>query len=230
MKVLVTRPAEDGAEIARKLAEMGHEALLAPLLAVEFRDGAPLTLDGVQAILATSANGVRALARRTKARDVPLFAVGPQTAAAAEQAGFIRVRNAAGDAVMLAKRIPDWADPAGGALLHAVGEESGGELAQSLTAKGFQVRTEPLYRVQAARDFPAEAAGLLRRGEAQAALFFSPRSAKTFVECATRAGLSTKGLIAVCISRNTADALQGLAFSEIRIAAAPHQAALLACL
>jgi len=230
MKVLVTRPAEDGAEIARKLAEMGHEALLVPLLTVELLDGEPLKLDDVQAILATSANGVRALAGRTRARDLPLFAVGPQTAAAAEKAGFIRVRNAAGDARTLAEQVTDWADPAAGILLHARGEEAGGELAQTLRAKGYQVRGEALYRVRAAREFPAEAADLSRGGRAQAALFFSPRSAKVFAECATRAGLSTKGLIAVCISQNTADALQGLAFSEIRVAAAPNQTDLLACL
>ena len=98
MKVLVTRPAEDGAEIAKRLAAMGHEALLAPLLRIEFLAGPPLSLDDVQAILATSANGVRALARRTSVRDLPLFAVGPQTAAAAQEAGFVRIRNAAGDA------------------------------------------------------------------------------------------------------------------------------------
>jgi uroporphyrinogen-III synthase len=83
MRILVTRPAEDGADIARRLGDLGHEALLAPLLQVRFRDGAALELDGVQALLATSANGVRALTRQTERRDVPLFAVGPQTADAA---------------------------------------------------------------------------------------------------------------------------------------------------
>jgi uroporphyrinogen-III synthase len=230
MKVLVTRPAEDGAEIARSLARMGHEALLVPLLMVEFLEGEPLKLQGVQAILATSANGVRAVAARTRVRDLPLFAVGPQTAAAAAKAGFIRVRNAAGDAGALAERVPDWADPAEGILLHVRGEDAGGELARGLEAKGFRVRSEVLYRVRAAREFPVEAADLARWGQAQAALFFSPRSAKVFAECVTKAGLSTKSLIAVCISRNTADALQGLDFSEVRIAAAPNQADLLVCL
>ena len=65
MRILVTRPAEDGAEIARLLAAMGHQALLAPLLTVRIHDGPPLSLAGIQAVLATSANGVRALAART---------------------------------------------------------------------------------------------------------------------------------------------------------------------
>ena len=230
MKVLVTRPVEDGAEIARRLAEMGHEALLAPLLTVQFHDGAPLALAGVQAVLATSANGVRALARRTVARDIPLLAVGPQTAEAAKAAGFIRVRNAGGDAVALAEAVPRWADPAAGALLHAAGAESGGGLAQALAAHGFEVRRMELYRVEAARDLPAAAGRALRENAVQAVLFFSPRSARVFAECVARAGLSTAGLVAGCISANTAAALQGLPFAEVRIAAAPNQDALLACL
>jgi uroporphyrinogen-III synthase len=230
MRILVTRPAEDGVEIARLLADMGHEVLLAPLLSVEIFDGSKLTLDGVQAVLATSANGVRALAARTDARDVPIFAVGPQTAEAATRAGFVRVRSSEGDAMALADAVPGWADPKAGALLHAAGEDGNGWLAEALAAKGFSVRREILYRVAAAAHLPDPATRALRENAVQAALFFSPRSAEIFADRVAQAGLSTAGLLAVCISAKTADALQGLSFSGIRVAAAPNQAALLACL
>ncbi|HEY4274298.1 MAG TPA: uroporphyrinogen-III synthase [Rhizomicrobium sp.] len=230
MRILVTRPAEDGAEIARRLEELGHQALLAPLLDVSFFEGPVLDLDGVQALLATSANGVRALAGRTAQRDIPLFAVGPQTAEAARTAGFLRVRSAEGDAVALADAVSHWADPAAGALLHAAGAESGGWLAGALAEKGFTVRREDLYRVDAAMALPDEAVRALRDGSVKAALFFSPRSAQVFAACLERAGLAATGLTAICISANTANALTGLSFAEVRVAAAPNQSALLACL
>lgn len=230
MKVLVTRPAEDCAQIARRLAEMGHEALLAPLLTVRFQDGPALVLAGIQAVLATSANGVRALARRTDRRDLPLFAVGPQTTEAARVAGFLRIRNADGDAAALAEAVPGWADPGAGALLHVTGEEGGGWLAQTLQARGFNVRRMELYRVDAAAELPPPAAQALQQGAVEAALFFSPRSARVFGECVTKSGLSTARLTAVCISANTAAALEGITFAGIRVAAAPNQDALLACL
>ena len=88
MKILVTRPTLDGEETARLLALRGHEALPAPLLTTQFLDGPEVMLEGVQAILATSANGMRALARRTSRRDMVVFAVGPQTAAEAQHQGF----------------------------------------------------------------------------------------------------------------------------------------------
>lgn len=230
MRILVTRPLEDGAEIAHRLAELGHEALLAPLLTVTIHEGAALPLTGVQAVLATSANGVRALAMRTPVRDIPLFAVGPQTMAAAQAAGFIRVRSAEGDAVALAGAVPAWADPAAGALLHAAGAEGSGWLAQTLTAQGFEVRRMALYRVDAASCLPPSVARALQENTVQAALFFSPRSAQVFADCVIQAGLSTAPLLAICISAATAAALQGLSFARIRIAAAPNQSALLACL
>src|SRR6185436_13489885 len=104
MRILVTRPLEDGREIARLLAERGHQTLLSPLLEPRFQDG-PLpqeALAGVQAVLATSANGIRALIRRTSRRDLSIFAVGPQTADEARGAGFKDVRSADGDAKALA--------------------------------------------------------------------------------------------------------------------------------
>lgn len=230
MRILVTRPAEDGVEIARRLGDLGHDALLAPLLQIRFADGEALALDGVQALLATSANGVRALTRRTGRRDLPLFAVGPQTADAAAKAGFLRIRNADGDAVALAEAVSQWADPKAGALLHAAGADSGGWLAGALMGKGFTVRRENLYRVDTATTLPDEVLRALRQCQVQAALFFSPRSAQVFAACARRAELSLARVTAVCISANTARGLDGLSFADLRIAAAPNQAALLACL
>ena len=229
MRVLVTRPAEDGAEIAQRLAEMGHEAILAPLFRLEFHAGPPLALDDVQAVLATSANGVRALAARTQSRDVPLFAVGPQTAAAAQKVGFIRIRNAAGDARALAASTREWADPASGPLLHVAGEGAPGVLADALTAMGFQVRRENLYRVIAATELPSAVVRALAQGQADAALFFSPRSADIFAACVRRAGLTTKNLIALCISENTAKIFDRNDFLEIRVAPAPNQDSILSC-
>ena len=97
MRVLVTRPLEDARETEAALKVRGHDAVVAPLLFVNFHDGPEMDLAGIQAILATSANGVRALARRTARRDLPLLAVGPQTAEAARESGFEDVKSADGE-------------------------------------------------------------------------------------------------------------------------------------
>ncbi|HEY5339106.1 MAG TPA: uroporphyrinogen-III synthase [Rhizomicrobium sp.] len=232
MRVLVTRPIEDAPEIADRLKMRGHSALIAPLLQIRFHDGPEISLDGVQAILATSANGVRAIMRRTPRRDVALFAVGPQTAHEAERAGFLHVKNAQGDGDALARATRKWADPGKGALLHAAGAEAPKSLAVALAQTGFTVRREVLYEAVSETHLPDRAAAALRGGEIDAVLHFSPRSARVFRECALREKLAGNcaNVMALCISPATASALNGLTFREIRVAETPDQAALLTLL
>jgi uroporphyrinogen-III synthase len=226
MRILVTRPREDGREIATRLARMGHQALLAPLLAPHFHDGADVPLEDVQAILATSANGVRALARRLTRRDFSIFAVGPQTAEEAQKAGFSDVRSADGDAKDLALAASRWAAQGKGVLLHVCGEEAPGTLAENLTLRGFKVRRCALYHMETATQMPQEARDALGQGQLDAAMFFSPRSARVFGVLAD--GLPTEKLAALCISKATAAALMEISFASVAVAQRPNQTAMLA--
>ena len=224
MKILVTRPLEDGRQIAARLAGQRHQALLAPLLEPRFFDGPEPELSDVQAILATSANGVRALGPRTARRDIPIFAVGPQTAEEAANAGFTDVRSADGDAVALAEAAGRWARP-GAVLLHVCGEDAPGTLADMLCGRGFAVRRAVLYGMAAATALPPDAQAALVRGEMDAVMFFSPRTAGLFLDLARE--LPIAGLTAFCISPNTAKVLPPGAFSRILVAEKPNQDAML---
>jgi uroporphyrinogen-III synthase len=232
MRVLVTRPLEEARETEARLAARGHEAIVAPLLQVQFHDGPMLDLTGVQAILTTSANGVRALARRTERRDLALFAVGAQTARTARHAGFSNVKSADGDAAALARAVTFWASAEGGVLLHASGVEGEGRLAKALTAAGFAVRTEFLYDVAAISELPAAIVDELAADRIDAVMLFSPRSARVFAKCVTDAGLTAHAarLLAICISEAAASALVPLNIADVRVASRPNQSSLLDCL
>jgi uroporphyrinogen-III synthase len=227
MKILITRPEEDGKEIAKRLAEKGHQALLAPLLTPRFHQGPEPDLNGVQAILATSANGIRAFVRRSLRRDFSVFAVGPQTAEEARKSGFTEVRNADGDARALALAATLWAAKKG-VLLHVCGEDAPGSLAENLTLRGFQVRRLPLYGIEPATALPQEARAALEARAVDAAMFFSPKSARIFGVLAD--GLPTDHMTALCISPATAQALSPLSFAHVAVAAKPNQAAILSLL
>jgi uroporphyrinogen-III synthase len=227
IRVLITRPREDGEAIAAQLRAAGHQPLLAPVLATRWFEGPPLDLSGIAAILATSANGVRALVRRTARRDIAIFAVGPQTTAEAQAAGFAHIENADGDAKTLAEAVPRWLAPGAGALLHVCGEQNEGSLAETLTAKGNAVRREILYVVEPLK-LPPDAVAALRDAAVDAALFFSPRSARIFVEQCE--GLPLSAVTALCISPATAGALPADRFGAVLVAAKPNQEALLALL
>jgi uroporphyrinogen-III synthase len=230
--VLVTRPRDDAEGTAVKLAARGHQAVFAPLLDIQFRAGADIALDDVQAILVTSTNGIRALGRRTKRRDVKILAVGAQSAESARGLGFVDVDDASGDAQALAGLAMAHLEPQGGVLFHVSGAETRGHLAETLAARGFSVRSEILYDAAAATALSPDARAALAKGTLDAALFFSPRTARIFADIVTRDALeeTCRALDAFCISKAAAGELRTLSFREVRAAAEPNQDALLALL
>ncbi len=232
MHLLITRPEEDAAALAAMLHALGHTTLVAPLMEVRFFEGPPLELDGVQAVLATSANGVRAFAQRSQKRDLPVYAVGPQTAEAASKCGFQFVYNAEGDAAALAEAVASWAKPEKGVLLHAAGAETTGRMRQAMQAKGFAVTVKILYEAVPAETLPEKLEKALSATALNGVLLFSPRSAKIFANLVTKAGLgeACAGLSCYCISAATAAALDKLVFARLSVAGAPNQEAMLALL
>jgi uroporphyrinogen-III synthase len=88
LAILVTRPRSESEVFALTLAMRGHDAVQAPLLDIVPDETASVDLDGVQALLFTSINGVRSFARVSTARDVPAYCVGDATAQAARDMGF----------------------------------------------------------------------------------------------------------------------------------------------
>ena len=96
-RALVTRPRAEAVALAEALAMRGIEAIIEPLLDIHYRDEPAPNLAGVQAVLCTSANGVRALARLSGDRGIALFAVGEATTARARDEGFAQVESAGGN-------------------------------------------------------------------------------------------------------------------------------------
>src|SRR5579864_1765350 len=117
-RALVTRPRAEAEGLAQELAARGIEAIIEPLLEIHYRRDPAPDLAGVQAILCTSANGVRALARVTGERALPIFAVGDASAARARDEGFGRVESAAGSLTDLAGLACARLSPDGGRILH----------------------------------------------------------------------------------------------------------------
>jgi len=236
MKALVTRPREDAAGLIAALTARGIEPLLEPLLTIALAPDAPATLatalPGAQAVLFTSANGVRAFASASSQRDLPAFAVGDATARAAQAAGFRQVGSAGGDVRALAALAAQRLDRTAGPLIHAAASAVAGDLAGDLTRAGFTVRRLRLYEAVAATRLSVESRDAIAGGAVACAIFFSPRTAETFVTLARAAGIGSHAetIAAIVLSPAVAAALDPLTWRRIEIAAAPNETALLAAL
>ena len=188
---------------------------------------APL-LDGAQALLFTSANGVRAFAAASARRDLPALAVGDATADAARRAGFADVASAGGTVADLALLARRRLRPEGGALVHSAAQDVAGDLAGALGAAGYEVRRAVLYASVPADRLSAGTAELLQSSAIAAALFFSPRTAATFVRLVRAAGLdgACRAIAAVALSPAVADKLD-VSWRALHVASAPTGAALI---
>jgi uroporphyrinogen-III synthase len=203
---------------------------LEPLLIIEPVAAPELDLDDVQALLATSANGARALAAADDRRDLPLFAVGDATAQAARAAGYQKIESAGGDVDDLARLIIDRLDPSDGAILHAAASTLAGDLAGHLGKAGFAYRRAILYQARARDSLSAETRRSLADGSIDGVLFFSPRTGSSFVTLAVSADLTEAcgRLAAFCLSPAVADAIGSIDWGAVHIAEHPDQASLLA--
>ena len=237
LRLLITRPAEDAEPLAGRLRALGHSAAVEPMLDMVWLDGPAPDLDDVQALLFTSANGVRAFVRRTPRRDRPAYAVGDATARAARAAGFPSVESAQGDVYALAALVGERCRPGGGVLLHVAGTIVAGDLSGLLGAKGFGVRREAMYEaVPSTRLGGATAAGLAEGG-IDAVLIFSPRTARSFVRLVQEAGLldRCRTVDVLCLSPAVAEAArtcgaEQVPWRSVQVAERPEQDSLLALL
>lgn len=254
--ILVTRPADDAGPLMEALDRLGYEPLLVPMLRIRPNDDAPFDLGDGAGFLFTSANGVRALARRAglagvlpQALRLPAYAVGDATARAAREAGFVQVESASGDVYALAELTAVRRRPEDGPLLHVAGTDVAGDLAGMLGERGFSVRRFALYQAVAAERLDPAAYAALESGTAAGAAFFSPRTARSFVNLAIDAGATNRAsalcrnTVAYCLSEAVAAALltggtaggtggagDPLGWAATRVARAPDQSSLLALL
>lgn len=233
MRVLVTRPEADAEALVAELAARGHEALVEPLIVIKpAAPQLPLDLDGVQALMFTSANGVRAFTAIEKSRGLRVFAVGDATAETARGEGFTQVESAEGTVEDLVELVARHCDPATGSLFHGAGSRVAGDLKGSLEAAGFTVRRVVLYDARPVQSLSEAARSALGKGRLDAVVFFSPRTAGTFARLVATHALEAACLRchAVCLSAAVAEELAVLDWAAVHVAVRPERQALLASL
>lgn len=229
MLVLVTRPLPEAERTAASLARRGHSALIAPMLSISAVD-ADLDPARYRGVIMTSGNAARALSAH---RDhdallaLPVFAVGRQTARAAQDAGFASVRSADGDAGDLVRLVNS--QGLSGPLLYLAGSDRARDLPGELAACGIEADPVVIYRAAAAESLPEPARDALKEGRIGAVLHFSRRTAAIFLDCVEAAALMSgaRGIEHYCLSSRVAEPLLAAGIKAVQIAPKPDEDALL---
>jgi uroporphyrinogen-III synthase len=235
MAVLVTRPHPDDETTAASLRARGFEVLRAPMLRFE---PVPVHEDmnaRYSAVIVTSANALRGIEPHLKGHrmlELPLFAVGEHTAAAARRAGFTHVVSANGDAanlrdlVLASLRAKELKKAS--TLLYLAGAEIARDLASELEESGFRVVTQTTYKMIAVKSLPREVSDAFAANQVEAVLHYSQRSARAFLDAARAAGVEISALAIpqCCISAAVASVVRDAGATQVVVAATPDENAL----
>ncbi|GAM97107.1 uroporphyrinogen-III synthase [alpha proteobacterium U9-1i] len=219
MRVAITRMLPEANATAARVRDLGHEALLAPLLSVEPREF-DTNLAGAQALFFTSTTGVRAFAQATTNRNARVLAVGDTTADAARAAGFDDVTSASGDVIALAALAQVTLDPQAGPLIHIAGAQVAGDLVAKLKAAGFDAEWRVGYEAVATAALPAAF-----EQNPEIVLFHSARAAAAFVALGAP---NSADMVAACFSEAVAEAAMRAPWKRVIVAPKPREEALLA--
>lgn len=226
--VIITRPEPGLGETASAVAGLGWEPVLAPALHIRSCQVGALPRQ-VAALLLTSGQAV-AMAVACVPPSVPVFAVGDRTAQKAREAGFTTVYSAHGNAQALEHLLCQHCAPALGSLLLFSGVGQGMELAASLRAQGFRVVRRVAYRADPVDALPALVDHALLAGQIAAILFFSARSAQSWLKRVPSVGMGAcvRGVRAVVISEAVVKTLRQAGWQgPVSVAATPDAPAML---
>ncbi|MEZ5668231.1 MAG: uroporphyrinogen-III synthase [Alphaproteobacteria bacterium] len=234
---LITRPQPEADETALALRALDLAVTVAPMLEIVALP-APETmqrLDDVQAVVLTSASAARALIHRPLGarlmeRDLPVFAVGESTAAAARAVGFGHVVSADGDGDDLVALVAERTDPRRGAILYPCGVHTARDLRAALAAVDRDCVPVPVYEARAVEALPREIEHGLRRRHFDLVLFYSARTAGIFADLVEAYGLEAHlaDAAALCLSQGVAGRAQALRWGAVEVASHPDGRSMLA--
>ncbi|MGB3456023.1 MAG: uroporphyrinogen-III synthase [Litorimonas sp.] len=206
---------EPAARSATAWAEAGFDPVVAPLITIE-PVKASAEVPEQASFIFTSAHGVRNCPVPGGTRRV--YAVGPATAKAAREAGFVNVVKGGGDWKSLIEVIEINVEP----FIHFCGSTLQGAMVEALLAKGAQAERRVVYRNIGVSDWPLDPSSV------EAVALYSPLAARTLLGLPHR---DLSHLSAFCLSEAVARPFlavpdRGL---NLRIAAEPTESALIAC-
>lgn len=209
--VLLTRPQQDSNALADRLAEHGIASIISPVIMIKPHT---VTLPDapIDAILLTSRHALHAVAGLT----MPCYAVGAQTALAAQQCG-LHVAAQAETAEALLPLLPankTYFYPSGAHISHDF--------------EPFTITRAVAYSAEAATMLSAPALHAIRNRTLDGVVLFSARSARIFSELLTQHGLQEQAgnLNVYCLSGAVAQHCNALKWKHIYISSAPTQQAM----
>ncbi len=218
--VLITRPEDSAAETAYAVNQKGYLTFCEPFLEVVYHDVELPELNPYTALIFTSANAVQGFVRNSQRRDIVAYCVGEQTAQAVRQAGFKAYQSAQGKVSDLIKLIEN--EPIEGKILYLRARD----MAQPFKVRGKDIAEITLYHTEKSKEISQNCLDLMEAGAFSHVLFYSARTAQTFVELVEKYKVKQglKQCKALCLGDSMIEYVTNLQWKDVMVAKTPdHQ-------
>jgi uroporphyrinogen-III synthase len=226
MRFLITRPKPDADALAKQLQALGHTSWLSPVMEVICHETQAPDAKECSGLVITSRNALRCLEHHNSLapfHDLPLFAVGKSSAAAAKRRGFTNIYQAAGRGETLPPLIAEYLNADSCApLYYPGGKQKAFDLTPVLQEMGFELVEQIVYETKIVTTLTPEVIEALKSSGIDGVLLLSPRTAELFADLIKKYKLQDCLATAscLCLSQNVASAVEDLHWRQTLIA--PH--------
>lgn len=224
MRVLLTRPRAASQVLAARLIDLGHEVLEAPLQ--DYVPQQPVwPQERPDALICTSAQAPLMLARDDLC-DVPLYPIGPATAAAARAMGFRHVmRDAGGERLQLLQQLAAERPTTSWWLC---GAANASDLVAEMANLGLHCQRIVCYQMVPAPTLPEAVVARLKSRALDLVLLLSPATSRHWLRLLSQHEIDARWLPAACLSDAVAEPLRDCSWQHLLVAPRPVLDSLLA--
>jgi len=224
MHILLTRPYFQSLATQKELEASGNTVSFSPVLNIQQCEFDETIFGRSAGFIVTSANAAVQLCMRDEVDlSLPIFAVGPATAAPLINAGFVNVHIAEGDAESLIPVILKRQSPSQGMLTYLSGQNVTEDIADTLQSHGYQAKRVIVYKASPIQRLPEATQNLFLQREVDIVVFMSYRTALHFTKLIEDAGWSNhlEHIKAVCMSEQVVKGLNTKHWQDIYVSQAP---------
>ncbi len=205
--ILLTRPKDSAVHTKYVFEERGFEVFCEPVLTISYVNR-PFKEHEKAHHITTSAAGIRALARLTPNRHMPLWCVGKQSKAVAQDLGFQSVfcPQEGENALSLFEAITETV-PQQTPLVYVHGSHLSVDLKSLFMEKGYAIFTYEAYKTKPSVELSEECLHLFHQKRIQAVTLYSEETARIFIRLVEFYGLESllEHCVALCLSPKIKD-------------------------
>lgn len=234
--VLITRPEHGARPLANKLAELGYDTVIEPMLLIVPRAFQLPPAREYNAVIFTSGEAVRTLDGKEGLKDylsLPALCVGKATEEAAKKLGFKETSVSGGNSQTLVRLVRGEATQKNMRnFLHICGRDTAGNIYTPLRSAGLRVDRLEVYEAMLAHTFTDDFIEKWKSNVVTHALFFSARTSENFAKLVVNEGLGDicSGIKAICLSQAVADKIKPAGWKAVQVAKEPTVQSLLSLL